>query len=93
MKYVLPKCPPEGLQRIDFNQWGNGRIIALLTLMGVLAIVFIAVQILLPKTATIPPRIFKQRSIAAGCWATTCIGASSYIYSQSLTSSKINNSS
>ncbi|KAF2247564.1 putative MFS aflatoxin efflux pump [Trematosphaeria pertusa] len=60
--------------------WSNGRIIALLTLMGVLGIAFVAVQILLPGTATIPPRIFKQRSIAAGCWATTCIGASMYIY-------------
>ncbi|KAK1147582.1 hypothetical protein N8T08_000924 [Aspergillus melleus] len=60
--------------------WNNGRIIALLTLMGALAIAFIAVQILLPKTATIPPRIFKQRSIVAGCWTTICVGASSYIY-------------
>lgn len=67
----------------NYLQWSNGRIIALLTLMGVLGIAFVAVQILLPGTATIPPRIFKQRSIAAGCWATTCIGASMYIYSKS----------
>ncbi|KAH8435300.1 MDR family MFS transporter [Aspergillus melleus] len=60
--------------------WNNGRIIALLTLMGALAIGFIAVQILLPETATMPPRICKQRSIVAGCWATICVGASSYIY-------------
>ncbi|PLB50138.1 putative MFS aflatoxin efflux pump [Aspergillus steynii IBT 23096] len=60
--------------------WNNGRLIALLALMGVLAIGFAAVQILLPKTATIPLRIIKQRSIVAGCWVTVCVGASSYIY-------------
>ncbi|MCJ1421361.1 hypothetical protein MMC32_007724 [Xylographa parallela] len=60
--------------------WSSGRIIALLTVMAVLLVAFVAIQILLPKTATIPPRIFKQRSIAAGFWATLCIGASSYIF-------------
>ncbi|MCJ1380208.1 hypothetical protein MMC17_003311 [Xylographa soralifera] len=60
--------------------WSSGRIIALLALMAVLLVAFIAVQILLPKTATIPPRIFKQRSIIAGFWATLCIGSSSYIF-------------
>lgn len=57
----------------------NGRIIALLVLAGVLLIGFIAVQILKPKTATIPPRIFCQRSILAGFCATFCIGASMMI--------------
>lgn len=64
----------------DCLQWNSGRIIALLTLGGVLLVAFAAIQVLLPKTATIPPRIFKQRSIAAGCWATICIGASQYIF-------------
>ena len=50
-----------------------------MTVMGVLAIVFVAVQIFLPKTATLPPRLFKHRSIVAGCWATICIGSSQYI--------------
>lgn len=57
----------------------NGRIIALLTLAGVLLLGFIACQILKPKTATIPPRIFCQRSILAGFVATFCIGASMMI--------------
>ncbi|KZF24112.1 putative MFS aflatoxin efflux pump [Xylona heveae TC161] len=60
--------------------WNNGRIIALLTLTGVLLGAFVAAQIFLPKTAMIPPRIFKQRSIVAGCWATLCVGSSQYIY-------------
>lgn len=59
--------------------WSNGRIIALLTLGGVLLVGFIAVQILMPDTATIPPRIFVQRSIIAGFWSTFCIGASMMI--------------
>ncbi|KAI2465685.1 putative MFS aflatoxin efflux pump [Annulohypoxylon bovei var. microspora] len=60
--------------------WSNGRIIALLTLGFALFIGFAAVQILMPKTATIPPRIFNQRSILAGNWATTCIGASMIVF-------------
>lgn len=60
--------------------WRNGRIIALLVLAGVLSIAFVVVQILRPETATIPPRIFKQRSIIAGVWATFCIGAGMMIF-------------
>lgn len=60
--------------------WSNGRIIALLVLAGVLLIGFVAVQILKPETATIPPRIFCQRSIAAGFWATFSIGSSMMIF-------------
>ncbi|KAI0379851.1 putative MFS aflatoxin efflux pump [Hypomontagnella monticulosa] len=54
--------------------WSDGRVIALLTLGIVLFIGFSLIQVLMPKTATIAPRIFKHRSILAGCWATTCIG-------------------
>ena len=64
----------------DSEQWNNARIIALLTLMGVLLLGFVAVQILLKRTATIPPRIFRRRSIFAGAWATLCVGASQYIF-------------
>ncbi|KAI1214518.1 putative MFS aflatoxin efflux pump [Annulohypoxylon truncatum] len=60
--------------------WSNGRIIALLTLGVALFIGFAAVQVIMPKTATIPPRIFNQRSILAGNWATTCIGASMIVF-------------
>lgn len=59
--------------------WGNGRVIALLTLGGVLLVGFIAVQIFRPNTATIPPRIFAQRSIMAGSWSTFCTGSSMMI--------------
>ncbi|GFG21253.1 putative HC-toxin efflux carrier TOXA [Aspergillus udagawae] len=60
--------------------WNNARIIALLTLMGVLLLAFVVVQVLLTRTATIPPRIFRRRSIFAGAWATLCVGASQYIF-------------
>ncbi|KAE9364969.1 MFS general substrate transporter [Stipitochalara longipes BDJ] len=60
--------------------WSNGRIIALLTLMAILLTAFVAVQILLPKTAMIPPRLFKQRSIVAGLWEVTCVGSGLYVF-------------
>lgn len=50
--------------------------------MAVLLTGFVAIQILRPETAVIPPRVFKQRSIAAGAWASLCIGASQYVYSE-----------
>ncbi|KAL7625627.1 hypothetical protein AAE478_004847 [Parahypoxylon ruwenzoriense] len=60
--------------------WSNGRIIALLTLGIALFIAFASVQVLMPKTATIPPRIFNQRSILAGNWATICIGGHMMVF-------------
>ncbi|KAK6330798.1 hypothetical protein TWF718_002997 [Orbilia javanica] len=61
-------------------EWSNGRIVALLVLMSVLLIGFATVQVLLPKTATLPIRIFKQRSVVSGFWQTLCIGSSMYIF-------------
>ncbi|OIW30323.1 putative MFS multidrug transporter [Coniochaeta ligniaria NRRL 30616] len=60
--------------------WHEGRIIALLVLAFVLLITFVVVQIYKPDTATVPPRIFKQRSIMAGAWATLCIGSQMMIF-------------
>ncbi|KAL1851079.1 hypothetical protein VTK73DRAFT_9543 [Phialemonium thermophilum] len=61
-------------------EWKNGRIIALLVLAGVLLISFVLIQIFKPNTATVPPRIFVQRSIIAGFWATLCIGSQMMIF-------------
>ncbi|KAI0881985.1 putative MFS multidrug transporter [Annulohypoxylon maeteangense] len=55
--------------------WNNGRIIALFVVSFLLLIAFILVQILLPEQAILPPRLFLQRSIASGVWASMCIGA------------------
>jgi MFS family permease len=54
--------------------WNDGRIIALLVLFGVLLIAFAIVQIW-KKEGTLPPRIIKQRSIAAGVLYSICLGA------------------
>ena len=55
--------------------WGNGRIIALLVLFVICISVFIGVQIWKKETATVPPRIVTQRSIAAGMWSQFCVGS------------------
>lgn len=60
--------------------WSNGRIIALLVIGAALVVVFALVQVLKPDTATVPPRIFMQRSILAGFWATFCIGSHMMVF-------------
>lgn len=55
--------------------WSNGRVIALLVIAIVLLICFVAVQIAWPKTATVPPRIFVQRSIMTASFAMFAAGA------------------
>ncbi|KAI1750129.1 major facilitator superfamily domain-containing protein [Xylaria castorea] len=60
--------------------WNDRRVIALLTLGIFLGIVFILVQAFLPATATIAPRIFKQRSILAGFWSTIALGSQMIIF-------------
>lgn len=55
--------------------WGNGRIIALLVLFVLCISVFIGIQIWKKETATVPPRIVTQRSIAAAMWSQFCIGS------------------
>ena len=46
--------------------WSNWRIVLMLMLFPLLLIAFLGVQIWKPETATLPIRIIKQRSIAAG---------------------------
>ncbi|KAL9090656.1 MAG: hypothetical protein Q9165_005144 [Trypethelium subeluteriae] len=48
--------------------WKNARIIVLLVLCGVLCLVFLGIQIWKKEEATVPPRIVKQRSVAAALW-------------------------
>ncbi|KAH7153625.1 major facilitator superfamily domain-containing protein [Dactylonectria macrodidyma] len=60
--------------------WSDGRIEALLVLAGLLLLGFVMVQVLLPKTATVPPRIFKQRSIISGFFSTTCVGSQMVLF-------------
>ncbi|TDZ19644.1 Efflux pump aflT [Colletotrichum orbiculare MAFF 240422] len=60
--------------------WKDGRIIALLVLAGVLVAAFISIQFLLPKTATVPPRIMRQRTIAFASFAAFCVGAQMMVF-------------
>ncbi|KAE8449402.1 hypothetical protein EG329_008303 [Mollisiaceae sp. DMI_Dod_QoI] len=55
--------------------WSEGRIIALLVLAFLLLIAFAMIQVWKPEQATVPPRIFVQRSIASGFWVSCCLGA------------------
>ncbi|KAF2118828.1 major facilitator superfamily domain-containing protein [Lophiotrema nucula] len=59
--------------------WGNGRIVALLTLQGILFIGFALAQVFLPKTATLPPSLFKHRTVTAAFWSTFFTGSTQYM--------------
>ena len=60
--------------------WNAGRIIALFVVFGVLSIIFVAVQIWKGEDATVPPRIFTQRSILAGTWFGFCLGGAFFLF-------------
>jgi MFS family permease len=60
--------------------WGSGRVIALLVIFGVFIVAFIAIQIWRQETATVPPRILKQRSIVAGILYTILSGAAMMVF-------------
>jgi MFS family permease len=60
-------------------EWNSGRIIALLVLFGVLMIGFIVVQIWKQEAATVPPRVFKNRTVASGSWFGSMLGASFFV--------------
>ncbi|ERF75088.1 hypothetical protein EPUS_04870 [Endocarpon pusillum Z07020] len=60
--------------------WSNARIIALFVLFGILTAVFIGIQFWKGDNATIPPRIMKQRTMAASAWFATCLGAAFFIF-------------
>ena len=56
--------------------WASPRIIALLVAFVVLFIAFVGVQLWLQDGGTCPPRVLRQRSIAAGFAFSLCVGGS-----------------
>ncbi|KAL2200353.1 major facilitator superfamily domain-containing protein [Corynascus similis CBS 632.67] len=48
------------------HSWSDWRIILLFSLFAACTVAFIAVQILMPDTASVPPRVITQRSVAFG---------------------------
>lgn len=55
--------------------WKSGRIIALFVLFGVFISVFLYIQYRQQEQATVPPRVFKKRSVWSGAFFSFCIGA------------------
>lgn len=55
--------------------WSNWRIITLFVLFGVFILGFIGVQAWRKEEATVPPSIFLQRTVFAGCVAYIGIGS------------------
>lgn len=57
------------------HPWSNWRIILLLVLFGVLFCVWLRIQFWKGDTATVPPRLLKNRSIAAASWYIFSLGS------------------
>ena len=60
--------------------WSDGRIIALFVVFAVLTIAFVGIQIWKGEDATVPPRIFMQRSILAGTFFGLCLGGAFFLF-------------
>ncbi|KAI1338664.1 putative efflux pump [Xylariaceae sp. FL0016] len=60
--------------------WSSGRIIGLFVVFAVLIIIWLFVQWKLQETATVPPRIIKNRTVWASAIFSFGIGASFFIY-------------
>lgn len=56
--------------------WSNWRIILLFVMFGVLLLVFIGIQFWQQESATVPPRIAKNRTIYSGMFYSFCLGSS-----------------
>ncbi|KIX93153.1 uncharacterized protein Z520_11210 [Fonsecaea multimorphosa CBS 102226] len=55
--------------------WNNARIIVLLVLCVLLCLAFVGIQLWKQEDGTVPPRIVKQRSVAAAIWFSFFNGA------------------
>lgn len=77
----MPRPSPSSSNEMtDYVQWSEGRIVALLTLAFALLIAFILIQIWKPDQATVPPKIFIQRSIFSAFWLSSCVGIQTQIF-------------
>ncbi|THW29062.1 MFS transporter [Aureobasidium pullulans] len=60
--------------------WSSGRVIALFVVFGGLLAIFVSIQFYVGEQATIPPRIIKQRSVAASAWFGVSLGAAFFLF-------------
>ncbi|KAK2590900.1 hypothetical protein QQS21_011412 [Conoideocrella luteorostrata] len=59
--------------------WSHGCIIALFVVFGVLIAAFIGIQVWKKERATVPPRVFVERTVWSSAVYSACLGASFYI--------------
>ncbi|KAI9731054.1 MAG: MFS sugar transporter [Cirrosporium novae-zelandiae] len=55
--------------------WNSWRVIFLFVVAGILLITFVLVQLWKGETATVPPRILNQRTMAFASWFSFCLGS------------------
>jgi len=55
--------------------WNSGRIIALFVVFSLLIIAFVAIQFWKGDSATVPPKIMNNRSMAAAAWFSFTLGS------------------
>ncbi|KAH8806100.1 major facilitator superfamily domain-containing protein [Xylogone sp. PMI_703] len=60
--------------------WNDGRVIVLLILSGVFAFIFVGIQTWKQESASVPPRIIKQQSVAAVTWFSFFNGGGSVVF-------------
>lgn len=60
--------------------WNNGRIIALFIISGVLMICFLGIQYWKQDRATVPPRVFKTRTVWSCCFFAVCLGGAFFLF-------------
>ncbi|KAI0505130.1 putative efflux pump [Xylaria bambusicola] len=60
--------------------WNSGRVIALFVVFGVLLLAFLFIQYRQQENATVPPRIFKQRTVMAGSFFAFTVGSAFFLF-------------
>lgn len=61
------------------HPWGNGRIIALFVVSGILLLAFVFMQWWRGDLATIPPRLIKNRNVWGASFFTFCLSGSFFV--------------
>lgn len=59
--------------------WGDGRVIALFVVAGLLLVVFVGLQWKQQDNATVPPRVFLQRNVMSSAWFAFTFGGAFFI--------------
>ncbi|KAI0399016.1 MFS general substrate transporter [Xylaria palmicola] len=60
--------------------WSNGRIIGLFVVFGVLLVAFLFIQWHQQENATVPPRIFRNRTVMAGSFFAFSVGSAFFLF-------------